>query len=185
MQRSHEVLAKGFVAAIENALAGQPHVGQLPTEIQNQIKEIDRDRGQAGINPKYIVDRMIEQSWILEPEEAIDPYGEFISSRGVQEKRQIESLTDPKTLRATIDRLIKSDHDSVTLLGLLNCAAGYVHRAGEEYAIKTLTSIPMGVFNHAVSNHPDNIVVNTRMHRASLLSRMLFIAAHYGMPRTR
>jgi cellulose synthase operon protein C len=182
MQRAHEVLAKGFVWRIENALAGKPHAGQLPVELQEQIKVIDRDRGQNGPTPKYIVDRMIEQSWILEPEEAIDPYGEFISSRGIQEKHQIESLTDPKVLRATIDRLFKSDHDSVTLLGLLNCAAGYVHRAGEEYAIKFVTAIPMRVFNHAVQSLPDNVVVNTRMNRASLLSRMLFIAAHYGRP---
>lgn len=183
LQRPHEILGKAFAWRIENVLAGKPHAGPLPDAIRDQIKEIDRGRGEGGINPKYIVDRMIEQSWILEPEEAVDPYNQFITSGPLAERRQFESLTDPRALRAAVDRLLGSNHDAVTLVGLLNSAANFVHRAGETYAIKFVQSVPGKVFSQAVpANAPDTTIVNTRMQRASLLSRMIFIAAHYGRP---
>jgi hypothetical protein len=181
-QRAHDVLAKAFTWRIEQVLQGKPHQGPLPQEITREIQVIDQGRSQQGVNPKYIVERLIEQSWVLEPEEAIDPYSPFKSSFSKNTIAELQTIRDPKALKVAIDRAMQQSHDSLNLLDVALSAANLVHRVGEDYAIAFVSSIPTRVFTQDVPKGPGPHVVSTRIMRAELLSRILFIAAHYGRP---
>ena len=43
-------------------------------EFPFELARIDEGRGTSGVNPRYLVDRLREQSWVLEPQETTDPY---------------------------------------------------------------------------------------------------------------
>jgi hypothetical protein len=188
-QRSHTVLAKAFAWRIENALQGKPHTGRLPPPILAAIAEIDVGRPKEGINPKYVVERLIEQSWILEPEEAVNPYESQSKSGPLQEISRLPTLSDPRSIRLLIDKEVSQKRSSADLLTVLLYASDYVQRAGEAYTMDFIARIPSEVFtaDHdllgTVDDHSRKTrTINTRMQRAKLLSRVIFLAAHYGNP---
>ena len=80
---AHEFLAKAFAWRIENALQGKPHTGPLPPEHDGPAGHHRRGaEHQAG--KRYIVDRLRQQSWILEPQERWTPTAAEKSSNDLQ-----------------------------------------------------------------------------------------------------
>jgi len=66
----HQCLLRAFTYRIEQALEKRPHTGPLPAEI---FEPLARKEGAARL-PQYMVDRMREQSRVLEPLESVDAF---------------------------------------------------------------------------------------------------------------
>lgn len=95
----HAFLFVAFQYRIEQALSGKPLSGSLPTDMLDQLDKV-LPAGNNNTN-RYIVDRMLEKSNILEPIERNEPYRNFrsqpnsdIDSRLVK----LSSIREPRSL---------------------------------------------------------------------------------------
>ncbi len=103
----HTFLYGAFQYRIEQALNGKPLTGPLPAEMRDHLEKI-LPAGTTNTN-RYIVDRMIEKSNILEPIERYDPYRNFRSQLNSEvESRlfKLPSIRDPRSLQREIQGLL-------------------------------------------------------------------------------
>jgi hypothetical protein len=66
----HSFLCEGYCYRVRQALGGEPHAGPLPQRLMDTLQ-------QMGSYKAYIIDRLRSHSLILEPDQRIDPYGEW------------------------------------------------------------------------------------------------------------
>jgi hypothetical protein len=100
----HGLLVRGFRYRVEQVLQGRPHAGPLPAEWRD-----DLEKAVGRTLSRYFVDRMRQQSQILEPEERFDPQRDSTKPTAELEQRLIElsAIRDPTQLHATIRDLFK------------------------------------------------------------------------------
>lgn len=115
---SSRFLYGAFRYRIEQALEGRPHTGPLPESLLQQLNDIQR-RGSQGDpnNPyrmaHYVILRMIEQSYVLEPHERHDPYAAYVARADTlrRELATLHQIRDGDRLRRHVLSLL---HEGVT-----------------------------------------------------------------------
>lgn len=165
----HTLLRDAFTHRIEQALAGKPWSGLLPEELLEYLGGLDR------IN-KYKVDRLREQSRILEPHEKINPYrdwqGRYTDDLG-KELAGLPDLLTATDLEARIHKLFhdfgsKGEQGEYHHARILTVAVELAPRLGQAFATPLLPLVLP-----AVEHLP------TLQEKALLLEKALFTAAHF------
>ena len=91
--QAHEFLLNAYAHRIRQAQQGETHPGPLPNEYMETLMDIERQRkasgNREGVSDSYIIDRLRQQSRILEPEQKIKPYRNML-------KTQEEGGADPQ-----------------------------------------------------------------------------------------
>src|SRR5439155_23914554 len=187
---THSVLLQAFRYRIDQVLAGRPHAGALPAPLIEYVDhlrvEYDQKRATGPSGPDdhvaYIVDRLREQSRILEPQERFRPYR--YTDRTAEEAVSKEvagwpDVTDPRQLRGRIDGLLGPAAKPFTgaiRVRVLALAIPLAHRVGEAFCLGLIRATPAAI--EAVTAHaePDP---HTLIEVSTLLERAVFFAAHY------
>jgi hypothetical protein len=111
---AHALLLAAFQFRIEQALAGQPHRGKLSDNWHKAFEDYAKRMSEIanGSDPRrtspYIVERFRQQSWILEPEEKLNPYRSQTQTANDLNK-EISALAlmhDPVSVAKKIKRLL-------------------------------------------------------------------------------
>ncbi|OWK41881.1 hypothetical protein [Fimbriiglobus ruber] len=180
-----EYLYAALAYRIEEALAGRSHSGLLSPALVDELEQI-RAKGQGQLNNPnalayYSINRMREQFHILEPQEQLDPYGDW-TGQGDEIKKALVALPrikDPAVLARTIRELYRSAGDKakaapdarfVVLWDTLLLAA----RVGEAFTVELLGLVPEAMAASGTATGSD---LTTK--QGQLLERALFLAAHY------
>jgi hypothetical protein len=177
---AHEFLFKAFYWRIENALQGKPHAGPLPPELMARLETIDADRNNQA-SKRYVVDRMRQQSWILEPQEKLDPYAPW-KKHGNDLQKTLADLTNVKDggqLETEIKKLVKQNPTPADRLLVYSAAVPLAPRIGEAFAVALVQQVPAVLdAAHKATGTPETLA-QLRATQTQLLERSLFLAAHY------
>lgn len=166
---AHRWLYQAFAYRIGEALANKPHGGPFPDKLNVLLANIDEGRGN-GPKRKYIVDRLRSQSWILEPEEHVDPY-DMRHKYGDELNKKLEEIIhqEPEALRKGIAKLVESGLNDSQMIVVLSQAMTMAIRGGEPFAIDLVTRA-----TKVAGGEADGKLV--------MIERGLSIAAHYDRP---
>jgi cellulose synthase operon protein C len=175
----HDYLVRAFRYRVEQALLGKPHAGPLPADWRDSLDSGLKES--SGNYPRYLVDRMRQQSRILEPQERFDPYRDFTQKHiGELEKRLagLPDIKDARQLNSTIQDLIRSgagrSPNPDEMISILAEALILSPRAGESLTIELLARVEL-VLDRQMSGMDAAHVGK----KARLLDRALFMAANY------
>jgi hypothetical protein len=181
-------LFKAFKYRVDQVLAGKPHTGQMAPEVVDALEDIGK-RGSGGPvnNPyklaKYVIDRMREQSRIVEPQEKPDPYADWTKHGDAMKKElaELHTIRDPNKLADKIRRLYK---DGVTGKQLKEVQLYVLHeglplaaRVNEAFTVELLGHVTTALNNGtgAAQESPD-----LPKKQGELLERALFLAGHFN-----
>jgi hypothetical protein len=178
----HDFLFRAYRYRIEQALAGKPHAGPLPAELHELL---DRTLVNEVINTsRLVVERRRDDSRILEPQERVEVYGNYLRKRDVEFDRQLVALPrvrEPRELRATVRDLLRSAGSRLNAaedtVAVLIDALVLSPRVGESFASELLALI-----EPSLDRLPTGRSEATRLlaPQALLLERAMAIAANYG-----
>lgn len=158
-------LFKAFRHRVEQALAGQPHAGPLPTELLDELRAISKKaevkdnavRFASGttLNPfwqaEVVIERMRQQSQVLEPHEKPDPYAPVTKHNDVLKKElaDLPAIREPAKLADRIRRLYREaaqgkspEHGRFAQLQVLHHSVPLSHRVGEGFVVELLALVP-------------------------------------------
>jgi hypothetical protein len=177
---AHEFLWKAFAYRIENVLQGKPHSGPLPAELMARLETIDADRNNQA-SKRYVVDRLREQSWILEPHDKVQPYALWKRYQDELQKTlaELQNIREPARLEQQVKRLVNANRAPADQLLVFAEAVPLAPRVGEDFAVALIQQVP-GVIEAAnqVTGTPDHLAQLWEK-KKDLLERALFLAAHY------
>ncbi|VTS00045.1 hypothetical protein [Tuwongella immobilis] len=169
----HQFLSEAFRHRIDQVLAGRPATGPLPNELLTLLERIDKV-------PRYAIDRLLEQSRILEPAEKFDPYRR-IFHRTDPLLRMLDELPDirqPEVLKHRVTQLVaeglKPNQPISTRRYLLTQLLAIVPRVGEELALSLLQFVPETLVAPVQPNE-----TNAIESQCNLLERGMTISALY------
>ncbi len=188
---AHNTLLAGFRYRTEQALAGKPHGGPLPTDQLEYLEELGREyeaRHREGrydpnqpVNPRYIVDRMRKVSRILEPDQQIDPYRYYLARTDgdlAAELALLPDVFDVKEVVARVRRLLQKPPKGASgpeaRAQILRAGLDQAPRVSEEFARELLDQVAAAF--DAPGKGED---VALMMARADLVEKALFVAAHF------
>ncbi len=176
----HVFLYQAFKWRVESALQGKPHTGGLPPELIAKLDKIDAGHGKQGINPRYVVDRMREQSWILEPQEKCDPNRDMKkhSAELVRTLAQLADSKDPAGIATSVRQLAKKNPDLYSRLEITQFVGLHGPRVGEEFTIEYLAKLPQ-LFEAFKAQSDPRESTDKDEARRKVLRQSLFLAAHY------
>jgi len=181
-------LFKAFRYRVEQVLAGKPHTGQMAPEVLDELENIAKKGGSGPVNnpyklAKYVVDRMREQSRIMEPQEKPDPYADWTKHGDAMKKElaELHTIRDPNKLA---DRIRKLHKEGVTGKPLKEVQFYVLHeglplaaRVNEAFTVELLAHVPAALNGGtgAATESPD-------LHRkqGELLERALYHAGHFS-----
>ncbi len=184
-------LFRGYKYRIDQATANRPHTGLLPAEMLAELQEIHKKAGtqSAGVssNPNgmahYVVARLREQSRILEPQEKLDPYAEFMKQADELKKAltELPKIKDPQVLAKSIRELYRSGAGSrslgdtrfLVLLDSLPLAA----RVGEQFTAELLGLVAEAMQGAGSSGGIP--IPELAKKQGQLLERALYLAGHF------
>jgi hypothetical protein len=105
----HDFLVSAYRYRVDEAIHGRPHTGPLPEELR---EELDANiPNLAANNDRYVVNRLREQSQILEPQERFNPYRDYTKEHVDDLEKRLVALADerdPKLLRQAIASLLRT-----------------------------------------------------------------------------
>jgi hypothetical protein len=170
---AHTFLLEAYRYRITQALDSRHHAGPLPEEQMATLKAIPTLQS-------YIVDRLRKHSYILEPDQRIDPYrkwGAKISELDDQ-LTQLVDVTDRMEIAARVQKLLRAvptgDDGREARARILKTALEVAPRIGEEFA-KEMLDAALKVYR-ALPEPEDS----SQLHdRATFLEKGLFVAAHF------
>ncbi len=181
-------LFKAFKFRVDQVLAGKPHTGQMAPEVLDALEEIAKKGGSGPVNnpyklAKYVVDRMREQSRIMEPQEKPDPYADWTKHGDAMKKElaELHTIRDPNKLADRIRKLYK---DGVAGKQLKEVQFYVLHeglplaaRVNEAFTVELLTHVPTALQGGtgAATESPD-----LPKKQGELLERALFLAGHFN-----
>jgi hypothetical protein len=172
---AHEWLFNAFAYRIRQALDGKELTGTLPIEPLEDLDLVERLE-------RYVVDRLRKHSFILEPDQRVNPYRHW-GARISEFEKQMADLADTNDSDEIVRRVEK------LLAGTPKGKFGYEQRArvlragvessprvGEAFARRMLEqSIP------AYDALPAAVEMGPLMEQAQFLEKILFVAGHYGL----
>jgi len=181
-------LFKALRYRVEQAIAGKPHAGLLAPALLDELEEV-HNRGKTAGKPDnpfgighYAVMRMRDQSLILEPQEKLDPYHEFMKETDDLRKAltELPKLRDPNVLARQIRELYRNGvGGKVTaesrFLVLVN-ALPLAGRVGEPFTVELLGLVPETMRNVGAVATP---AADLPEKQGKLLERGLMLAANY------
>lgn len=183
-----DLLAQAFQYRVDQSLHGHRHSGPLPLEWRKRLdlllpKGAQSAAQSAGHNPRYVVDRLREQSRVLEPQERFEPYRDFHVERVPElskELARLPEIKDAKELLSRMQRLIAGGVDGrppapqdealILVEGLM-----LAPRVGESLA-QTLLARVEPTLDKLLAQSADAKLLNVQ---AGLLDRAFVIAATY------
>jgi hypothetical protein len=180
---ANEFLFNAFAWRIENALQGKPHTGPLTPEMMARLETIDADRGNS-LGWRYVVDRIREVSWIIEPQERIRADARW-QKHADELKRTLAELAnsnDPKRLVEGYKQLWRSHHSADNRLVILAHLIPLAPRAGEEFTTGLLRLVPETVDAAAKATGPREHLATLADSQKKLFERSLFLAGHFDRP---
>jgi hypothetical protein len=179
-------LFKAFQYRVEQVMTGKPHTGQLSPELVEELDAIAKKSASLPNNnayslAKYVIERMREQSRIIEPQEKPVPYSDYTRHGDALRKElaELPSVREPAKLAERVRRLFKEGiqgkpQSEVRFL-LLYTAVPLAPRVGEAFTVELLTQVPSALLGPFGTPEPPEIPE----HQGQLLERSLFFAAHY------
>jgi hypothetical protein len=188
---AHSFLMQAFQYRIEQVLHGKPHAGSLPAELNEYLGHIRQDAAKLPTDNKnsnldrqapYVIDRLREQSAILDPQEWFDPY-RFRSypPELSQELSKLAHVHDNRQLAAQVRRLYPQVGNSALsptgrtqLLRELIALGG---RVGEATTVELL-----GRVAPVLEAFPAKVDTKALIEQAATLEIGLYFAAHYDQP---
>ena len=181
-------LFKAFKYRVEEVLAGKPHTGQMAPEVLDALEEIAKKGGTGPVNnpfklAKYVVDRMREQSRIMEPQEKPDPYADW-TKHGDPLKKELAELHTVRDPAKLADRIRKLHKEGVTGKPIKEVQFFVLHeglplaaRVNEAFTVELLTHVPAALTGGtgAAVESPD-----LPKKQGELLERAMFLAGHFN-----
>lgn len=177
---AHAFLFKAFAWRIENALQGKPHAGPLPADLMARLEKIDEGRG-TTLGWSYPINRLREQSWILEPEERLDPYAPWKKHGNDLQKAlaDLAHIKDPARLEEAVKKLARAHPAADARLLVFAEAVPLAPRVGEEFAVQLIHQTPAVLDAANRVTGASEYLASLREKQTQLLERSLFLAAHY------
>ncbi|WP_020468231.1 hypothetical protein [Zavarzinella formosa] len=173
----HEFLGKAFCWRIENAIKGETHAGPLPDDMMNRLAKMDDGRNNLP-SLKYVVDRMREEYWTLEPDQKTRAYATWYG-KSMELLRAIADLANVKDQTRLEEAIRKLTRSATTPEGRLAVYAGvlpHAARAGESLAVELLTKVPVLM---AESQRGEQ-AVTLAMTQCQILERAIHVAGHFN-----
>src|SRR5205807_6973924 len=97
----HTFLYNAFEFRVRQALEGRPHAGPLPQEQMEYLAHMDR-------MPRYVIDRLRQHSYILEPNSRVDPYRVWVPRSELDKAlAELADVHDKKEIIERVTRLLK------------------------------------------------------------------------------
>jgi hypothetical protein len=188
---AHAFLLQALQYRVEQALAGKPHAGPLPLEQREYLDNMRQEETHIPIDDvprrsgSYAVERLGQQSAILQPQEKLNPYRRIeVKTEPDELVRELIRLTDVHDrglLAAGVRRLAeqstKGSRPAENRLRVLAGALELASRVGEAAVVEILAQVAPAF--DAVGAAPDPRVAENM---AILLERAIFFAAHYDKP---
>src|SRR5262249_47746627 len=99
---AHQFLAAAYEYRVRQAMDGKRHSGPLPTERLQELEIMERLQ-------RYVVDRLRKHSFILEPDERINPYRHWGARISEFERAlaELTDLTDRNEVVIRVERILK------------------------------------------------------------------------------
>jgi len=181
------LLFRAYQYRVEQALANKPHAGPLPPELAAEIDEFQKQNplgaNAAGAQQNlghYPIARLREQSKVLEPQEKLDPYNEWMKHGDDLKKRlaELQKIKDPAELAKAIRDLYRTGGGagkSVAESRFLVLHEGMPHaaRVSEEFTVELLNLVPETMAGAGTG------IPELGKKQGQLLERSLFLAAHF------
>src|SRR5262249_38673827 len=97
----HVLLLQAFTHRIQQALEGKPHTGPLPDDLLKTVEQLPH-------MDKYLINRLRQESRILEPAQKIDAYSHFwqLTSDLERALADLEKEKDPAEVPPLVERLL-------------------------------------------------------------------------------
>jgi hypothetical protein len=172
----HSFLHRAFEYRIRQAMDGKPHGGPLPDALVDELDLMEK-------MPRYLVERLLERSRILEPDRAVDAYRHWTLGDDPlgKELAELADLRDPKQVEERTKTLLRAVPDGARGSDLrsrvLRVALDQAPRVGEDFGRDLLARVAPAFDDLAVSSDVQ-VVVN----QATLLEKGLAVAAHFDRP---
>src|SRR5262249_17983353 len=152
--------------------------GPLPPEQVKYLEVLRQSRMvESNIPLAYLVDRLRQQSRILEPVQKVEPYRYIKAGTGDLERglAELPDITDRKALILRIQQLLKDasrpNLGHAPLLSVLHVALDQAPRGGEDFSLDMLRRLTT-----AYDAAPAELDL---VRRLELLEKALFVAAHF------
>ena len=182
---AREFLVNAFIWRIENALAGKPHSGPLPPAMMAKLATLDEGRGN-NLGWGYPVNRLREQSWVLEPESKQDPYAPFkkFPDDLMRSLADLATISDAPKLEEAVKKLLRNQTAPARRILVFAAAVSQAARIGEDFAVALIRQVPAALEEYAnvKATVPEAERVAAEEKSLVLLERSLFLAAHYARP---
>ncbi|WP_439625137.1 hypothetical protein [Gemmata sp.] len=180
-------LFKAFKHRIDQVLAGKPNTGQMSAELAAELDALGNKGKSAGTNnpfsrAEYVINRMREQSRIIEPQERLDPYAYWTKNQDALKKElaDLPTIKEPGKLADRVRKLYKEGSQGKTSKEVqflvLHEAVPLSHRVGEAFTVELLQLVPGALAGGPVGTPepPD-----TPKKQGELIERALFMAGHF------
>jgi hypothetical protein len=181
-------LFKAYKHRVDQVLAGKPGTGQLSAEVLADLEDICAKGKSAGTNnpylrAEYVINRMREQSRVIEPQERLDPYAYWTKNQDALKKElaELPAVRDPARLADRVRRLYREGvagkpTREVQFL-VLHEALPLAPRAGEGFTVELLQLVPAALAGGPAAGTPDPPDLPRK--QGELLERALFLAGHF------
>jgi cellulose synthase operon protein C len=178
-------LFDAFSWRIENAIRGKPHEGQLPSTMLARLDMLDavhdKVRNGAGVNSRYIVERMLHESWIINPVLGPDPYAKNRQSGTGLIRQLAETMIerDPIKISQSITNLLKTNAGADDRLRVLAAAFHLAPKVGEEFTLSLLRLIRFEFDRPLDKKAPPEHMAHRPEFQRTIVRYALFAAAHF------
>jgi hypothetical protein len=127
-------------------------------------------------SPRYMVDRLRQQSRVLEPAQKIEPYRHIYARMGGIEKdlAELPDITDRRELASRVEDLLKTNKAHDVRARILRTGLDLAPRVGEDFALTLLSQV--APTSEGLGDPTDSQAL---LHQAGLLEKSLFAAAHF------
>ncbi len=167
----HSILLRAFEYRTQKAMEGKPHTGALPNEL---MAEIDPQKPMQ----RYVVERLLERSRILEPNRALNAYRHWTQRDDAlgTELLELTDLRDRQEVAVRIQRLLTSAQarSDEARSRILRVALDQAPQLGEDFGRELLAKVAP-TFD-ALAESTDRQVLENQ---ALLLEKALAVAAHF------
>jgi hypothetical protein len=177
------LLLNVFEYRIREALAGKPHTGPLDPSLIDELDRLNAEAGGRANTPPgmadYAVNRLREQSRILEPDERVNPYAQWMRYKDDLRLAlaQLARVRDPYIFAQKVRELYQSGvagkATPESRFMVLYESIPMTARVGESFAVELMGLIPEAI------RSCDRTMELARM-QAELVRWGLHLAARYG-----